>query len=325
MTHAPPPAIIASGIMSHSTLSPDMEARWACLYAALDDLTSLRRGARYTLYLILIALLRSLPSRWAVALGDAVGRLFFWSSPSERARKTEAILSAFPGMGRGRARAIGARSMGGLGAGLAEALGLAKLSCDDRRALALVTGGENLRKALSGGRGAVIASAHMGCWEYLPAYLSTLGRRVAVVAEPQAGAAEDRLLRRERLRLGVGEISPGFAGLRESIRSLRCGGLVVCPIDRGPKSGGVPALLLGTRVSVPALPLRLSLATGAMIVPAHTIRSDGGQVVDFETPLSPPARNELACLAGELASSLGRWIRAKPEQWIWPPIGGQAN
>lgn len=302
-----------------------MEARWASFYAGLEDARRLWRSARYLVYLSVIGLIRLIPRRSAAVLGGWLGGGAFWALTRYRKRSIENIGVAFPAADRRWIRWVAQSSMEGLGAGFVEALSLAGIGPDGRRALAEVSGEGHLASALDKGRGAVVLSGHLGCWEFLPAYLAALGLRTGVVAGPQAGAWETELLRRERERLGVAEIMPEVGSLRMAFRTLFEGGVIVCPFDRDVGEGGCNVTFLGRSVALPSLPLRLARAARSAVLPAYTSRTGSGHSVVFEKPVEIGERDNIYEIAFELASTVERWIRGTPEQWTWMDVTGHES
>lgn len=273
------------------------------MYAGLEDLRGLVRSARCLPYVLLINVLRYLPRGAARRVGRGLGRAAFWILPRYRQRSIENVLASFPAADRAWARGVGLRSMEGLGAALAQAVALARYNREELLLRLKVTGGANLEEALGGESGVVIASAHMGCWELLPAYLAARGRRVAVLARQQAGRWESDLLRRERARLGVEEVGPGVGSLRRAVRILRVRGIVVCPFDR---------------VVAPDLGLRLSVMTRSAVLPARAyVSPDGGDGLIFERPLRVGPGGDLGAVALEVESAVNRWVRETPDQCVW--------
>jgi lauroyl/myristoyl acyltransferase len=233
-----------------------------------------------------------------------------------RERAVDNVLAFFPGSDRAWAAGVTLRSMEGLGSALAEAAGLAKQGREKLLAGTAAIGAENLEEALGVGSGVVVASAHMGCWELLPAYLAARGRRVAVLARPQAGRRESKLLREERGRLGVEEIGLGVAPLKRAVRILKAGGIVVCPFDRGramreDREGARQGL------SAPALGVKLSATTGSVILPARALVSAGRHALVFEKPMMVGPRSDLEAAVRELESAVAKWVRQTPDQWVW--------
>lgn len=245
-----------------------------------------------------------------------MGGAAFWVLPEARKRSIYNLERAFPGADRRWARRTAAASMKRLGEALACAVGLTRLSAGERQAAGRVEGFEHLEGALKRG-GAVVVSAHIGCWEYLPAYLATLGRKVCVVAVPQSGSLETGLLRRERRKLDVGEVREGFRSLRAAAALVSSGGMVVCPLDKDTGKRGLSAVLLGRTIGLPSLALRLAAGRGVAVVPAYTVREGGKHVVTFEPAMKIEGVEDIRNAAGRLAEGVERWIKENPEQWPW--------
>ena len=264
-----------------------------------------------------VGLLRLLPEGWAIAVGKWLGRLAFRFMSRYRERSIINIRAAFPGAAPGWVGNVARGSMEDLGASLALALRMAGLEAKELVSRTRVVRAEHLERVLLSGLGTVVISAHTGCWEHLPAYLAALGKRVSVVAVPQAGLLETRLLRGERARLGVTEIGGDIRSLREAVRMLSAGGVVVCPFDRCAGRDGFAMELLGRSVSLPSLGLRLSQMTQSWVLAVHASRSATGPVLAFEPAFMIGPGAELPEVAAGLAGSVERWIREDPKQRMW--------
>jgi KDO2-lipid IV(A) lauroyltransferase len=81
-----------------------------------------------------------------------------------------------------------------------------------------------------------------------------------------------------------------------------------------PGQKGHRAPVLGADMMLPSGPAKLSLATGAPIVPVFAIRTPAGHVRLCVEPAILPDTVENAM--AELAAVIGRYIRAYPEQWL---------
>lgn len=185
-------------------------------------------------------------------------------------------------------------------------------------------GAHHLDAALAGGRGAVLASAHIGAWEILPSLIALLGHPVSVMV---------RSVREARLNAIVAELR-GAHGVRlidlgEHPRAvgafLRANGVVMIAADQRPRRvRRIPGEFLGRPAWMSSGPATLSRVFGAPLLTAYVRWSDGGgHVVVVEPPVVSAAgrvadRHERdAVITRELGRRYERWIRADPEQWVW--------
>jgi KDO2-lipid IV(A) lauroyltransferase len=197
-----------------------------------------------------------------------------------------------------------------------------------RALIAGIDGGEALARALEAGRGAILASPHLGNWELGGALLARVGRAPHVVTARSGDAPLERYRARFRRRLGIGRMGVGEpggapAGAIEAARVLRAGGIVAVLADRPGAAGRtVAAPFFGTRCHFPAGPAALALATGAPLFPVSIVLGRGFRYrVQVAAPIEvrAPAREDrdraVRAATAALAEAFERWIRAAPDQW----------
>lgn len=294
-----------------------MEARWACFYAGLEDAKWLWRSGRPALYLLIRALLRALPRRAAMLTGRLLGVAAFRVLARYRNMSIRNIRLAFPEREEPWARRVARSSFEGLGCCVAEAARLERAALGEVAGVTRAHGFEQLEGALRSGRGAVLVSAHMGCWELLPAYLASIGLRTALIVRPQAGSSETALLSRERKKLGVTEIVPSIKALRKALEVLSEGGVVICPLDRDGGPNGFCGSFMGKPLRFSSLPVRLAALAGAVVLPARAESAKAGRLLVFGAPAEIGDRSNLEELTATLGRTLEGWIRERPEQWVW--------
>lgn len=303
--------------MKPPTLAGPLEAKWASLYAGLEDLKGLSRFVRCLGIRFILAAFRVLPGPLAVGLGGWLGGSAFWVLTRYKKGTIENLERAYPRARGAWIRAIGRRCMAELGENAAYAARLSRLGAGRLADAVEIRGGEHLSEALKGDSGAVVLSAHLGCWELLPAYLAGRGRAVAVVAEGLAGRWEADLLRAERCKVGVGQVGAGVPQVRGALRGLLRGSLVICPYDQDAGESGFLVPFFGRRAFVPALPLKLAQLSGAAILPGYASREGRRHVLTFERPFKVGRDQDMSKLAGDCAARVEGWIRDRPGQWPW--------
>jgi KDO2-lipid IV(A) lauroyltransferase len=104
-------------------------------------------------------------------------------------------------------------------------------------------------------------------------------------------------------------------------RHLRGGGAVALQIDRSPPHQRArDVALFGSRARVPEGPLRLAAVTGAPLLPIFAARTGHRRyMVHLEPPIRVPrhaSAAEMDAAAQSLASSLERFVCARPTQWF---------
>lgn len=182
-------------------------------------------------------------------------------------------------------------------------------------------GREHVEAALSGGRGVIAISAHLGNWELLAAFMRECGYPVNVVARRMhASEAEDSLA---DLRAGYGvKVLDRSASARDLLRCLHRKEGVAILMDQDTKVSGAMVDFLGHPAWTPTGPAALACVSGAPILPIFTRREAPGRHVVFAHPLfyaDPAAAREAEVLrlTERCNREIGAAIRSAPTQWMW--------
>jgi KDO2-lipid IV(A) lauroyltransferase len=205
---------------------------------------------------------------------------------------------------------------------LAEILGAG--SPRGRLPRAVIHGELHVLSAVAEGRGVIFATAHTAGWETVGPLLSRdHGLRVMIAeaaeADPGARAIQDGA----RLAHGVlvAHVGDDPLSALPLVRHLRGGGVVALQIDRLPAGmRGRSVSLFGRPAAVPEGPLRLSMLTGAPIVPIFAARTAyRSYEVVAGAPIRPPRHatdHELDIAAQSLADAMQSFVSRYPTQWF---------
>ncbi len=184
-------------------------------------------------------------------------------------------------------------------------------------------GREELDRALSRGRGAVLMHPHMGPAQLPLCVLGSEGYRVNQVGGGGVShelSAEGRRAAELRARLEgdiPGRIWDGAGYIRPVLRALKDNELVLSAIDG---TGGGRELgrrfdrrVLGQRMKVPVGAVFLAMKTGAALLPLHTFLGPRG----YRSVIGPElvAPSDLEEAADLVALQLERWLRCHPGDW----------
>jgi KDO2-lipid IV(A) lauroyltransferase len=261
-----------------------------------------------------------LPLRALQALGATLGPLAHWLGAREyRVAKKNAEL-CFPAMdAAARARFVD-DSLSHTGRGLAELAWL--WGGDPRRALAAIRavhGREHLDAALAGGRGVLLAAPHLGQWELLNLWLSTITALTILYRVPQRAEYEP-LLVGARGALGAEAVRAEAAGVRLLFRRLKEGRLVGILPDQRPKGGeGVEAPFFGLPAMTMTLLCRMAHKSGAPVVFgfAERLPRGAGFVLRF-LPADPAiADADPATAVAAMNRGIEACVRLAPAQYQW--------
>ncbi len=172
------------------------------------------------------------------------------------------------------------------------------------------------------GKGVVLLTAHLGNWEIGGLMLAEVKQPIHVVLVPDLFSGVERVRRRLHARAGVTEIPVGrsFIPTLSVLRALESNAIVAMQGDRDFDNTGIAAPFFGREAWFPRGPLRVAMATGAVVLPAFIVRVPGGRYrAVIEEPLSIEETGDRdAALARNIAryvAVLERYVKAYPEQW----------
>lgn len=181
-------------------------------------------------------------------------------------------------------------------------------------------GWDGLDRVLSEGRGAIVATGHIGNFELGGRILA--GRYpVLDVIKPQRNPYVDRHLERMRTRHGIATVPVDGSG-PAVMRHLKAGGVVTLLVDQDAGKSGLRTDFLGRPASTWPGAARISLRTGCPVVAMAIVRKDGGShELRFGTTLEPDefrdgpdsVRHYTAAISGAVET----FIRERPDQWFW--------
>jgi KDO2-lipid IV(A) lauroyltransferase len=178
-----------------------------------------------------------------------------------------------------------------------------------------------VEEALAAGKGCVTSSAHLANWELGAAGLSIMGGKTLTVsvAMHRYGRIND-LFMRERRAMGLRVVDMEKDAARQMLRALRRNEVVGVMGDRDPTEQGVMVNFFGRPCRFPQGPARLSIATGAPLIPAFCLRrtNDSFSMI-FLPPVPIPEEGDRDAKVREMtqrfADVIAGTIRVHPEQW----------
>jgi lauroyl/myristoyl acyltransferase len=178
-----------------------------------------------------------------------------------------------------------------------------------------------LRKAVNDGKGVIIATAHLGNFEFGAHAVASRGFDMMILVEAFHNAPFLKKLAEMRKGKRVKIHPVGVSGMKESIQTLRRGGIVTIVCDRDINSTGRKVHFLGRETSFPVGVVDLARRTGAVIVPIFSLRGPGGKTSIFVEPPLKKSRSENRDQAEKenlqsLAAVIEKYVRRYPEQWV---------
>jgi KDO2-lipid IV(A) lauroyltransferase len=182
---------------------------------------------------------------------------------------------------------------------------------------------EHLEAALSRGKGVLVVSAHMGSWEVVAAIWSATIAPVSLFAEELEPVELYDWYRRTRARLGISVLPVTQSGLREVLRALNAGEMVVTAVDRDVLGTGIRMNFFGRPASIPTGPAAIALRRGTPLLPVCVYRLPDDTYQAEGTPAIIPEATgnreaDIRRVTAELVHRMEGFIRAHPEQWHLP-------
>jgi Kdo2-lipid IVA lauroyltransferase/acyltransferase len=260
-------------------------------------------------------------SLWLLHLiGGAVGWLGYLLSPTYRRRFDDHVRQA----GLNRAAVRGAIAEAGR---MVMELPFLWLRPVDRPLgpLLQLEGAEHVQAAHAAGRGLLLLTPHLGCFEicaqmYAERFASTYGP-VTVLYRPARQPWLREVMETSRARPGLATAPATLAGVRQMIRALRRGEAVGLLPDQVPPEGmGEWAPFFGRPAYTMTLAARLAQQTGAVPLTIWGERLPGGagyrvRVAPLPEPL--PADGDQAESAALVNRAMESLIRQCPQQYLW--------
>lgn len=271
----------------------------------------------YALFRSGLFLLRILPYKWGKWV---TVRLFLWIGYGLGIRKklaTRQLQKVYPSMTEEQRKSLLRDTYRNMGLTSAE-LYLQKE--EDLISSIELKDKENLDKALSLGRGVIVATAHFGNWEAATT-LPLFGYQLSAVVKRQHNPYFDRYTNALRTRYGMKVIDLKY-GVKDIISHLRNNELVALICDQNAGKSGIILDFLGYPASHWKGPVKISLRYHIPIVPAFSLRKTDGKIqICFEPMIYYPELEDneenYIFLWKQLNQVIESYIHRYPEQWFW--------
>lgn len=175
---------------------------------------------------------------------------------------------------------------------------------------------------LASGEGPVVlATAHLGNWEWGGAYLASRGIRVTGAAKPMHNPLVDRMVDRMRARVGL-RVTSTRESPRHLIRLVRDGYTPGIPPDQDARREGIFADFFGHPASTATGPAWLAYRFNLPFIPLWIVRGPDGLFRGIASEAAFPDRTkpqdaEVRRLTEHYLRCLEDMIRQYPEQYLW--------
>lgn len=274
-------------------------------------------GAEYGLAFTLVQLMQRLPLFLATRVASTTARSLDFALPKLRRVAEKNLSFALPELNsEGRRRIIDGtfRSVGRLLLALARA---PRITADNVHELISYEGLEHYQAAKESGKGALVATAHLGNWE-LSAYTHALMTEpMHVMVRPLDNPLIDALVERRRALSGNFLIYKKDAA-RNVLKALRNNCAVGILIDQNASAAeGVFVNFFGKPASANSAFVKFAYHSGAKVIPGFAFWNQAEQryILRFypEIPMSGDVTEDTQ----RIHTFLERVIRQYPDQWMW--------
>jgi len=267
--------------------------------------------------------IRILPCRAAYRLGQAMGLLYFAFARSHRRLALSNLRLAY-----GDEKSLSERKRIALGSFVNMGLNMV----DFCRVPSLfkkgfpksieVEGVENIEKALSQGKGAILLTGHLGSWELMAAAAAFKGVPLAAIVASTRDPLIDRFMKEMRESYGYETLLKRKAGA-DVMSALRRNVAVGILADESPRSDGVLVEFFGQEAGATRGVAVFALRSGAPVIPSFMIRlaNPAEHKLIIEEPLelvrTGDTRIDVLRNTELFQSVIERYVRQRPKQWLW--------
>jgi KDO2-lipid IV(A) lauroyltransferase len=181
---------------------------------------------------------------------------------------------------------------------------------------------ENLEKALSKKKGAIICTAHFGNWELLGAFMGLKGFPMDIVVRDPDHPLFDKFVRWVRMRSGNSVITKKMA-MRPLLKNLSRNAIAGILLDQNvTRTEGVFVDFFGRQACTNKGPALLAASSGAAVLPTFILRTGDrthtvfiGERIDLVD--SGDKANDVIANTALFTKAIEEMVRAHPEQWFW--------
>lgn len=186
------------------------------------------------------------------------------------------------------------------------------------RLVRAVHGEDLLDAALAKGQGVIIASPHLGSWEFIGQYLQGKAA-LTCLFKPTDNPAANALMQQGRGHLGMATVPTDAGGVRQLFAILKRGGMVGILPDQDPRDSGVFAPFFGIPALTMSLLPKLAARSQATVLVGYAERLPwGGGYAIHLLPCSPIINSEdIQASASALNAAVETAVRQCPAQYQW--------
>ncbi len=272
---------------------------------------------------LLVGALGILPRPVARVVGGALGAFTYRVLPRLRRTGERNLRLAFPERGQGWWECTLRRMYRNLGWQLAEFSRMPRYTPENTRDFLRYEGLEHWERASAEGRGVLIVTGHLGCWELSSYYHSLTGHPMSMVIRRLDNPRIDAWVNRIRCLHGNRVVhKDDFArGLLGAVREGRSVGILMDTNMTPPQGVFVP--FFGIPACTASGLARVAARTGAAVLPGALLWHEGERkyVLHFWPELPMQRSGDVEADAVEntarCTAAIERIVREYPDQWLW--------
>jgi lipopolysaccharide heptosyltransferase II len=273
----------------------------------------------YLLYRAAFAIVRNLPLRVLVVLGNALGFCGWMIAGKYRRLALRNVGIAFGDeKSSAERRRLVRRHFQRLVTNLLAGLKLAAIPLEKTRAHVQIENADAAHRELRAGRPVIFVLSHLGNWE-LQAQLfpSLIGYvRNGTVFQPLRNRYIDQHFRKLRARAGL-ELFNRAEGFHKAIELLRGGGAIGILSDQHAGDHGIWVPFFGKLASTTSLPALLAKRTGAALIGTAVYTDDAARWRIVLTEKIDGSSDSVELLTAKMNELIAQQIRRAPEDWFW--------
>ncbi len=279
--------------------------------------TSLQRHAEYFLALTLVLLMQKLPLFLAAHIAAATARILDLALPKLRRTAETNLTFALPGLNARQRRKIINGTFQSVGRLLLAIARAPRIHSQNVHQLISYQGLEHYQAAKQSGKGALVATAHLGNWE-LSAYThAIMTEPMHVMVRPLDNPLIDALVERRRTLSGNHLIYKKEAA-RNVLKALRANAAVGILMDQNASEAeGVFVNFFGKKASANSAFVKFAHHSGAKVIPGFAFWSKETQSYILRFYPEIPMSGDVAEDTQRIHAFLEQVIRQYPDQWMW--------
>jgi Kdo2-lipid IVA lauroyltransferase/acyltransferase len=271
---------------------------------------------------LLALLITLLPSRARMALGTAIGILWFDILRVRRGVAVGNVRLAYPEKSEKEVVSIARSSLRSMGKTIVEYGLISFFQSKIAPRNFTFENEENLKEAMAQGKGVIMLTLHLGNGDLATAELSRRGYPMNLISKEFTTKWLNDLWFGMRERVGTKFISARRSSF-DILRALKKNEIVIFVLDQfmGPPLG-VRTQFFGKETGTAMGCALMAERTGAPVIPTYTYRrDDGSHVIVFEKAIpyldDGPREQNIATMTQKYTDKIESIVRLHPGQWMW--------